>query len=130
MDVIRVPTQRRRQILDVTSFIEESVRESAVADGLCHVWVPHTTAGVIVNENADPDVGDDILAALEVMVPRISWRHAEGNSDAHVLATLLGASAAVPIRHGELALGRWQGVFLVELDGPRSREVWVTCVRS
>jgi secondary thiamine-phosphate synthase enzyme len=130
MDVIRVPTQRRRQILDVTGFVEKAVRKAEVADGLCHVWVPHTTAGVIVNENADPDVGDDILAALEAMVPGIAWRHAEGNSEAHVLAALLGASAAVPIRQGELALGRWQGVFLVELDGPRNREVWVTCVGS
>lgn len=130
MDVITVSTQRRRQILDVTSFVEEAVRESGVADGLCHVWVPPTTAGVIVNENADPDVGDDILAALEAMVPRIPWRHAEGNSDAHALAALLGASATVPIQPGEIALGRWQGVFLVELDGPRSREVWVTCVRG
>ncbi|MEW6338376.1 MAG: secondary thiamine-phosphate synthase enzyme YjbQ [Acidobacteriota bacterium] len=130
MDVITIPTQRRRQVLDVTSFVEEAVRESEVTDGLCHVWAPHTTAGVTVNENADADVSDDILAALEAMLPKIPWRHMEGNSDAHLLAALLGTSVTVPIRQGELTLGRWQGIFLVEFDGPRSREVWVTCVRS
>lgn len=130
MDVIKVPTQRRRQVLDVTISVAKAVRESGVAAGLCHVWVPHTTAGVIVNENADPDVSEDILAALEEMLPKIPWRHLEGNSDAHVLAALLGTSASVPIQQGRLGLGRWQGILLVEFDGPRSREVWVTCVRS
>lgn len=130
MDVIEVATQRRRQLVDITSFVQRSVAAGEVAEGMCHVFVPHTTAAVLINENADPDVGDDILAALAAMLPGVSWKHAEGNSDAHLMATLVGASVLVPIADGELALGRWQGVYLLELDGPRKREVWVTCLRA
>ncbi|MGE5234776.1 MAG: secondary thiamine-phosphate synthase enzyme YjbQ [Acidobacteriota bacterium] len=129
MDVIGVSSQRRRQLLDVTSFVQQAVSASAVADGVCHVFVPHTTAAVIVNENADPDVGDDLLRALEAMLPAIPWRHVEGNADAHVISSLIGCSITVPIADGELSLGRWQGIYLLELDGPRKREVWVTCLR-
>ena len=130
MDVIGVSSQRRRQLVDVTSFVQESVAASGVADGLCHVYVPHTTAGLLINENADPAVPEDILAALAAMLPNLQWRHTEGNSDAHVLATLVGGSLSVPISGGELALGRWQGIFLLELDGPRKREIWITCLRA
>jgi len=129
VDVIGVSSQRRRQLVDVTSFVQQAVAASEVGDGLCHVCVPHTTAALLINENADPDVPEDILAALAAMLPNIAWRHGEGNSDAHVLATLVGSSVTVPISDGELALGRWQGIFLLELDGPRRREVWVTCLR-
>lgn len=128
MDVIGVASQRRRQLVDVTSFIQEAVAAAGVTDGLCHVAVPHTTAAVLLNENADPAVGEDILAALAAVLPSLAWRHAEGNSDAHVLSTLVGHSVTVPINDGELALGRWQAVYLLELDGPRKREVWVTCL--
>jgi secondary thiamine-phosphate synthase enzyme len=110
--------------------VQRSVAAAEVAEGMCHVFIPHTTAAVLINENADPDVGDDILAALAAMLPGLPWKHAEGNSDAHVMATLVGASVLVPIVEGELALGRWQGVYLLELDGPRKREVWVTCLRA
>ena len=130
MDVIEVATQRRRQLVDITSFVQRAVAAAEVVEGVCHVYIPHTTAAVLINENADPDVGDDILAALVAMLPRLPWKHAEGNSDAHVLATLVGDSVLVPIAGGELALGRWQGVYLLELDGPRKREVRVTCLRA
>ena len=130
MDVIEVSSQQRRQLVDVTSFVQESVAAAEVVDGLCHVCVPHTTAAVMLNENADPAVGADILRALDAMVPKLTWQHAEGNSDAHLLAALIGAAVSIPISAGELALGRWQAIFLVELDGPRRRELWVTCLRS
>lgn len=130
MDVIAVSSQRRRQLIDVTSFVQEAVAGSGVATGVCHLWVPHTTAAVLVNENADPAVGDDIIRALEAVLPKIPWRHLEGNSDAHVLATLVGSTLSVPISDGDLALGRWQGIFLLELDGPRRREMWITCLRT
>ena len=130
MDVIEVSSQQRRQLVDVTSFVQESVAAAGVAEGLCHVCVPHTTAAVMLNENADPAVGDDLLRALEAIVPRIAWRHAEGNSDAHLISSLVGPAVTVPISDGELALGRWQAVFLLELDGPRKRELRVTCLRA
>ncbi len=128
MDVIEVGSQRRRQLVDVTSFVQEAVAASGLEEGVCQVAVPHTTAAVLLNENADPAVGEDILAALAALVPAVAWRHAEGNSDAHVLSTLVGHSVTVPISNGELALGRWQAVYLLELDGPRRRELWVTCI--
>jgi secondary thiamine-phosphate synthase enzyme len=130
MDVIEVSSQRRRQLIDVTSFVQESVAAAEVGEGLCHVCVPHTTAAVTLNENADPAVADDLLRALEAMVPKVAWQHAEGNSDAHLLASLVGAAITVPISGGELVLGRWQAVYLLELDGPRKRELWVTCLRT
>jgi len=128
MDVIEVASQRRRQLVDVTSFVQEAVGAAAIADGLCHVAVPHTTAAVLLNENADPAVGEDLLAALAASLPDVAWRHAEGNSDAHFLSTLVGHSVTIPISGGELALGRWQAVYLLELDGPRKRELWITCI--
>jgi len=128
MDVIEVASQRRRQLVDVTSFVQEAVAAAGFAEGLCHVAVPHTTAAVLLNENADPAVGEDILAALAAVLPAVPWRHGEGNSDAHFLSTLVGHSVTVPISEGELALGRWQAVYLLELDGPRRRELWITCI--
>lgn len=130
MDVIEVSSQRRRQLVDVTSFVQESVGGSGVEDGVCHVVVPHTTAAVCLNENADPDVAEDLLAAFDALVPAVRFRHAEGNSDAHFLSSLIGTSVAIPISDGELRLGRWQAIYLAEFDGPRKRELWVTCVRA
>jgi secondary thiamine-phosphate synthase enzyme len=130
MDVIEVSSQRRRQLVDVTTFVQEAVAASGVAEGVCHVAVPHTTAAVLLNENADPAVGEDILSALAKILPAVAWRHSEGNSDAHFLSTMVGHSVMVPINEGELALGRWQAVYLLELDGPRKREIWVTCLRA
>lgn len=130
MDVVEISSQRRRQLIDITRFVQEAVAGSEVLEGLCVVYVPHTTAAVTLNENADPAVGDDLLEAWAALVPAIRWRHAEGNSDAHLLSSLIGASVTVPVSEGELALGRWQAIFLVELDGPRRREVWVSCLRA
>lgn len=130
MDVIEISSGKHRQLIDVTSYIQESVNASGVTDGVCHIFVPHTTAGVILNENADPSVGQDLLEALEKTIPQVAWRHIEGNSDAHFLSTLIGVSLLVPISQGELTLGRWQAVYFVELDGSRKREIWVTCLRA
>jgi secondary thiamine-phosphate synthase enzyme len=126
MTEIEVRTQTRRQLVVITAEVQRVVRESGVDRGLCHVYVPHTTAAVVINENADPDVPRDLLAAYETLVPDISFAHAEGNSDAHFLSTVLGCSVTVPVEAGRARLGTWQGIFFVELDGPRTRRVCVT----
>ncbi len=124
-----VQTPERECLVDVGGRVREAVGASGVADGLCTVFVPHTTAGVTINENADPDVARDILAFLAEKVPR-DWRfrHGEGNSDAHVKASLMGASVQVPVVGGRLALGTWQGLYLAEFDGPRTRKIHVVVV--
>ena len=126
---LSLSTGSRTQLLDVTAGVAKLVRDSGVRNGLCHVYVPHTTAGVTINENADPDVASDMAAALDRMVPRdAGYRHAEGNSDSHIKASLMGSSAAVTIAGGELSLGRWQGIFFCEFDGPRRRTLRVKIV--
>mgnify|MGYP001829226802 CR=1 FL=1 len=127
---INLTTRSRRQMVLVTEDVQAVVRDMGVADGLCHVWVPHTTAAVVVNENADPDVARDLIAAYEAMIPNIRFAHAEGNSDAHLMASLLGGSITLPVESGNLRLGTWQGLFFVELDGPRQRKVWVNVLES
>lgn len=124
MKQIEVRTRSRRELVDITSEVSRSLEDRG--DGLCHVFVPHTTAAVVINEHADPDVARDLAAAFGAMVPSIDFAHAEGNSDAHLLATLLGGSVTIPVVDGRLRLGTWQGIFLVELDGPRTRKVWVS----
>jgi secondary thiamine-phosphate synthase enzyme len=121
---IEVRSGARREMIDITSKVAAAVE--GAGDGLCHVFVPHTTAAVVINEHADPDVARDLTAAYEAMVPQIRFAHAEGNSDAHLMATLLGSSVTLPVEGGRLRLGTWQGIFFVELDGPRSRKVWVS----
>lgn len=121
---IEVTSGAHREMIDITNKVAAAVE--GAADGLCHVFVPHTTAAVVINEHADPDVARDLIAAYEAMVPQIRFAHAEGNSDAHLMATLLGSSVTVPVEGGRLRLGTWQGIFFVELDGPRSRKVWVS----
>jgi secondary thiamine-phosphate synthase enzyme len=121
---IEVRTHARREMVDITRQVADAVSEAG--DGLCHVYVPHTTAAVVINEHADPDVARDLAAAYEAMVPKMRFAHAEGNSDAHLMATVLGSSVAVALDGGRLRLGTWQGIFFVELDGPRSRKVWVS----
>jgi len=126
VSVIEVRSSRREELIDITQRVNEAVAASGVAEGLAHIWCPHTTAAVTVNESADPSVARDIVAGLARIVPRdAGWQHAEGNSDAHLKASLLGASASVPVSSGRLALGTWQGVFFCEFDGPRSRRVEV-----
>ena len=105
------------------------MRASGVRDGLCHVWCPHTTAGITVNENADPDVPADLLMGIgRVVDSRWPFRHGEGNSDAHLKSTLVGCGQTIPVRGGDLRLGTWQAVWFCEFDGPRSRRVEVTVI--
>jgi len=121
-----VSTRRRAELVDITERVAGAVASSGVSDGVCHVYVPHTTAGVTINEGADPDVARDIEARLEALVPeQAGYRHGEGNSDSHIKTALVGASCAAPVRAGKLALGRWQAIFLCEWDGPRTRRVEV-----
>ena len=123
---IAVRTERRTQLLDVTAGIAKMVQDSGVQSGVCYVYVPHTTAGVIINENADPDVAADIESTLARMVPeKGDYRHAEGNADAHIKTALVGSSATIFITAGQLELGRWQGIFFCEFDGPRTRRLRV-----
>ncbi len=126
MNSFEVRTSRREEIVDITRQVGETVRRSGVRDGVVLVFVPHTTAGVTINENADPDVKTDLLAALARIVPDgAPYAHGEGNSPAHVKASLMGSSAAVIVADGELRLGTWQGICLCEFDGPRVRRVFV-----
>src|SRR5512136_1087320 len=124
---IEVRTTSRCEMVDVTDRVRAAAREGGLSGGAVLVYVPHTTAGVTIQENADPDVQRDLLLALENAVParasRGSYRHAEGNSDAHVKATLVGSSATLIVERGEPVLGTWQGVYLCEFDGPRRRTV-------
>ncbi len=126
MKEISVCTSTRTQLVNITSKVASALAELDPAATLCHVYVPHTTAAVVVNEAADPDVADDLAAAYQAMVPEIPFAHAEGNSDSHLLATLLGESVTIPVENGRLKLGIWQGIFFVDLDGPRTRRVWVS----
>jgi secondary thiamine-phosphate synthase enzyme len=125
---LEIRTNAKSQMVTITGEVRRALGEMGAGDGLCHVHVPHTTAAVVVNENADPDVARDLLAAYRAMVPDLRFAHAEGNSDAHLLSTLLGCSVTLPVEGGRLRLGTWQGIFFVELDGPRRRRVWVTLV--
>ena len=123
---LTVPTRRRSQLEDVTERVQQVVANSGVAEGICYVVVPHTTAGVTINEAADPAVVHDMLNYFEELVPPdTSFLHAEGNSDAHIKSAMVGHSAVVPIEGGELVLGTWQGIYLAEFDGPRPRTLLV-----
>ncbi len=126
---ITVTSAQRQQLCDITALVNGALERLGAAEGVCHLYVPHTTAGIIVNENADPDVCTDIMDWLEAAVPRQGhYRHAEGNAHAHIKAALVGQSATIPVENGRLALGTWQGVFLAEFDGPRRRTVLVSMV--
>jgi secondary thiamine-phosphate synthase enzyme len=126
---LRVASEARQQMKDVTSKVNGALRRLGAKDGVCLVFVPHTTAGLIVNENADPAVCSDMLDWLDEAIPQgRPFRHEEGNSPAHIKATLAGQSATLPVEGGRLALGIWQGVFLAEFDGPRERTVIVSMV--
>jgi secondary thiamine-phosphate synthase enzyme len=123
---IPVSTSSHNQFVDITARVADAVKESGVASGVCTVFVPHTTAGVTINENADPDVVRDIISTLERLVPHIgAYRHAEGNSDAHVKASMMGSSVTVIVEGGRLVLGTWQGIYFCEFDGPRNRKIYI-----
>ena len=126
MEALQVKTTKQCELLDITSQVESVVRKSEVKSGVCYVFVPHTTAGVTINENADPDVVKDILAEFDKIVPlKDNYLHAEGNSAAHIKSSIVGCSQEVLIEGGSLRLGTWQSLFFCEFDGPRSRKVWV-----
>lgn len=126
---LSIHTTARVAMIDVTARVEQAVRASGVTFGICQVFVPHTTAGVTLNENADPAVQRDILAALDRLIPAHGdYQHGEGNSPAHLKASLMGASLTVPIQDGRLLLGRWQGIAFCEFDGPRQRTLVVNIV--
>ncbi len=122
-------TSQKEEFLDLTPKIQELVEKSEIKNGLVLVYVPHTTCGLTINEHADPDVSADILMALKRAVPdNLSYSHAEGNSPAHIKASLLGSSQTIFVENGRLKLGTWQGLFLCEFDGPRTRQVWVKII--
>ena len=126
---VDIKTGSRVEFQDVTARVRDAIRGSGVKSGICHVFVPHTTAGVIVNEHADPSVVEDIAAQLDTMVPQHrNYRHMEGNSPAHIKASLTGDSETLFIENGDLVLGTWQGVFFCEFDGPRSRHLLIKVV--
>ncbi|BDG08434.1 secondary thiamine-phosphate synthase enzyme YjbQ [Anaeromyxobacter paludicola] len=136
MPIVRldIPTHRRRELVDVTLRVAQAVRAAGLAEGAVLVFSPHTTAGVTLQENADPDVQHDLQLALDNAVPetaaRGEYRHAEGNSDAHVKTALVGSSQLVPVENGKLVLGTWQAVYLCEFDGPRPRKLFLQFLRA
>ena len=126
MESFEVQTRQRSDFIDITERVRERLRAKGLRDGACLVYVPHTTAGITINEDADPDVRRDLQAQLARIAPQEGlYRHAEGNADAHVKSSLVGAGQLIPIEGGELALGRWQGIYLCEFDGPRTRRVYL-----
>lgn len=128
---ISLSTGCRSQFLDITSRVQELIAREKLKNGLALVWVPHTTAGLTVNENADPDVVRDILASLDQRFPwNDNYAHSEGNSAAHIKSSLMGCEKTLIIKDGRLALGTWQGLYFCEFDGPRKREVWVKFVEG
>lgn len=122
---LTVRSSEREQIVIVTDDVNAALAELTSGDGICTIVVPHTTCAISVNENADPDVPADLTRALRAMIPKVRFDHGEGNSDAHLLSMIIGTSLSWPYRNGKLVLGTWQGVYFVELDGPRTRKVSV-----
>ena len=126
---LKVKTPHRLALVDITADINRAMSKVSVQNGLCNLFVPHTTASVIISENWDPDVTTDTLMQLERIVPReAGYKHSEGNSQAHILSAIFSPSLNVPVHHGQLGIGRWQAVMLAEFDGPRERSVYVSVV--
>jgi len=131
LQTLKVQTTRRTELVNITAEVARRVEASGVTSGVCHLYVPHTTAGITINEGDDPDVARDIEAALDRMVPReAGYKHYEGNADSHIKSSLVGVSQRVLIEGGRLVLGRWQAVFFCEFDGPRAREVHLKIERD
>jgi secondary thiamine-phosphate synthase enzyme len=126
-----INSRQRCELISVDHLLREAVEKSQLNDGVLVAFVPHTTAGILINENADPAVAEDILASLERKIPYSEgYKHLEGNSAAHIKASLIGSSVQVPVVNGRLRLGRWQSVFFAEFDGPRHRSLWITALFS
>jgi secondary thiamine-phosphate synthase enzyme len=132
MEIIKVRSREREQLVEFTDEVRHKLTASGAREGVCVLYVQHTTAGLTINENADPDVPRDMLHALRTLIPQhgMDFHHGEQNSDAHIKATLVGTSLTIPFHDGELLLGRWQGIFLCEFDGARERQVIMTVVSS
>jgi secondary thiamine-phosphate synthase enzyme len=131
VETIRIKTAAQVELIDITNHVQKAVQKLEISDGICYVQVPHTTAGLTVNENADPTVRHDVIMALNRMVPDgLPYQHQEGNSPAHIKASLFGTSTAVLVSSGQLALGTWQGIYFCEFDGPRARRIFVTGLAS
>ncbi len=131
MKTLNVSTDRKQGFHDITEKVQGVVSDTGIAEGICLVFCPHTTAGVTLNENWDASVQHDIgLGLNEISPPRSEYRHGEGNSPAHLKSTLVGASQLLPIEHGKLVLGRWQGIYLCEFDGPRTRKIHISVLVS
>jgi len=126
---LNIKTHAPAEFQDITDRVNDAISKSGVEEGICLVFVPHTTAGITINEHADPDVAEDIIARLEAMVPKqAGYKHGEGNSAAHIKASMIGSSVTAIVQYGELALGTWQGIFFCEFDGPRNREVHIKVI--
>ncbi len=128
---LSIKTHSQTEMIDVTALVQQQVTDSNMADGLCMVFVPHTTAAVTINESADPAVSRDILMVLNKIVPwKEAYRHMEGNSPAHLKATIIGSSETIAVERGRLVLGTWQGIFFCEFDGPRTRKLDIRLIRA
>lgn len=128
---LSIRTHSRSELMDITPLVRDIVHKSKIENGVCYVFVPHTTAGITINENADPSVRQDILMGLDKLVPwQGDYTHLEGNAAAHIKASLVGSSETIPVEKGDLVLGTWQGVFFAEFDGPRRREVWIKITKT
>ncbi|MBW2059043.1 MAG: YjbQ family protein [Deltaproteobacteria bacterium] len=131
METVEIRSISRVEFIDITDRVQGVIERLDVSDGVCYVYVPHTTAGLTVNENADPSVQEDVITALERIIPRDqAYRHGEGNSPAHIKASIMGSSVVVFVRSNRLVLGTWQGIYFCEFDGPRNRRVYVTAVEG
>jgi len=126
-----ITTQKYQEFIDISELVEEAVRKEKVKDGIVTIFIPHTTAGVTVNENADPDVIADILSGLNKVFPeKNEYLHLEGNSHAHIKASLMGSSCNIVVENGNLKLGTWQGIYFCEFDGPRNRKVYIKVIQG
>ncbi len=126
MDSLKIKSTSRTELIDITGMIQKQIEERGVTDGVVTVYVPHTTAGITINEGADPAVKSDILKVLNDVIPwEFGYRHMEGNSPAHIKTSIIGSSVQVIVEKGRLMLGTWQRIFFCEFDGPRSRKVWI-----
>ena len=131
MNELQIKTSKQTELIDITAQVAQIVKKTGIKSGLCHVFVPHTTAALTINENADPSVCGDILREMNKVIPLDDdYRHGEGNSAAHIKSSLFGAGETIIIEDGALCLGTWQGIYFAEFDGPRTRKVWVKILKD
>ncbi len=126
---ISIKTNRRTEVIDITKIVQDEIEKLNVRDGIVLIYVPHTTAGISINEGYDPAVGEDILNFLNKNIPKDgNYKHLEGNADAHIKSSLIGSSVIVILEDGKIKIGRWQGILFFEFDGPRTREIWIKLI--